>query len=140
MIRPIMTKEFFLKRPSGEADANDTADAAIARDLVDTLEAHRATCVGMAANMIGERKRIIAVVDEDGSSLVMFNPELVECSGPYTAEEGCLSLPGTREAARYERIVVSYVDMDGRACERAFSGRVAQAIQHEIDHCNGTLI
>ena len=140
VIRPIMTKKFFLKQPSAEADASNAADAAIARDLAETLEASRATCVGMAANMIGERKRIIAVVDERESILVMFNPEIVSCSGPYVAEEGCLSLAGTREASRYETITVSYDDETLRHFEREFSGRVAQAIQHEIDHCNGVLI
>ena len=137
MIRPIMTKKFFLRQPS---EAASGADVAIARDLADTLEAHRATCVGMAANMIGERKRIIAVVDEDDSILVMMNPELVHWSQPYRAEEGCLSLPGVREAERFECILVSYQDTLMRECQAEFSGRVAQAIQHEIDHCNGVLI
>ena len=137
MIRPIMTKKFFLRQPSVEASADDIS---IARDLADTLEAHRSGCVGMAANMIGERKRIIAVVDEDGSILVMLNPEIVRQSGPYTATEGCLSLTGVREATRYEHILVSYVDELMRSCESEFVGRVAQAIQHEIDHCNGVLI
>ncbi len=137
MIRPIMTKRFFLRQPSEPASA---ADASVVRDLVDTLEAHRATCVGMAANMIGERKRIIAVVDADGSILVMLNPELVQGSGPYHTEEGCLSLAGTRETERFERILVSYNDELMRSCEGRFTGRVAQAIQHEIDHCNGIVI
>ena len=137
MIRPIMTRQFFLKQQSAEANAGDIE---IARDLEDTLEAHKATCAGMAANMIGERKRIIAVVDEDGSVLIMFNPELVHWSDPYTAHEGCLSLPGTREATRYKRILVSYEDSLMRSCQRKFEGHVAQAIQHEIDHCNGVLI
>ena len=137
MIRPIMTKKFFLKQPGVEANGSDIA---IARDLADTLEAHRPTCVGMAANMIGERKRIIAVVDEDGSILVMLNPQVTHWSGPYTVREGCLSLPGEREATRYDSILVSYEDSLMRSCERKFKGRVAQAIQHEIDHCNGVLI
>ena len=137
MIRPIMTRQFFLKQQSAEANAGDIE---IARDLEDTLEAHKATCAGMAANMIGERKRIIAVVDEDGSVLIMFNPELVHWSGPYTAREGCLSLPGTRETTRYKRILVSYEDSLMRSCQHEFEGHVAQAIQHEIDHCNGVLI
>ena len=132
-----MTKRFFLKQPSVEAGAGD---AAIARDLADTLEAHRAGCVGMAANMIGERKRIIAVIDEDGSVLVMFNPRIVRKSGPYTAEEGCLSLPGTCEAERFDRITVDYQDELMRECQREFEGHVAQAVQHEIDHCDGVLI
>ena len=137
MIRKIMTKQFFLRQPSEPASG---ADARIARDLADTLEAHRAECVGMAANMIGERKRIIAVVDDDGSVLVMLNPEIVSWRGPYDAREGCLSLSGVRDARRYERIKVSYEDILMRSCQREFSGRVAQAVQHEIDHCNGVLI
>ena len=137
MIRPIMTKRFFLSRPSEPATADD---AAIARDLADTLEAHRAGCVGMAANMIGERRRIIAIIDKDDSVLVMLNPVIVDRSGPYAAEEGCLSLPGTRETMRYERITVSWQDVEMQARRRAFTGRVAQAIQHEVDHCDGVLI
>ena len=137
MIKPIMTKQFFLRQPSEEATG---ADAQIARDLADTLEANRATCVGMAANMIGERKRIIAVIDDDGSVLVMLNPRLIHWSGPYETEEGCLSLPGTRPASRFERVTVGYDDELLRPCTVERSGRVAQAIQHEIDHCNGVLI
>ncbi len=140
MIKPIMTSEFFLRMPSEPADANNVRDAEIARDLADTLEANRATCVGMAANMIGERKRIIAVVDDKGAILVMFNPEIMQKVGPYQAQEGCLSLPGMREATRYKRITVAYQDAQMRSLERKFDGRVAQAIQHEIDHCNGVVI
>lgn len=137
MIKPIMTKRFFLRQPSEPATADDIA---VAQDLIDTLEAHRATCVGMAANMIGVRKRIIAVVDENGSILVMLNPTILDKSGPYPAEEGCLSLPGTRATTRYERITVSWEDASLRTHQRTFTSRVAQAIQHEIDHCNGVLI
>ena len=132
-----MTKKFFLRQPSEAAGVDDLQ---VAHDLADTLEAHRGGCVGMAANMIGERKRIIAVLDEGGSVLVMFNPEIVHKSGPYAASEGCLSLPGEREAQRFERITVSFADERMRSHERSFSGRVAQAIQHEIDHCDGVLI
>lgn len=132
-----MTKQFFLRRPSEDAAATD---AQIARDLAETLEAHRATCVGMAANMIGERKRIIAVVDDDGSILVMLNPRITGKDDPYDTEEGCLSLEGMRPARRFGRITVEYEDelLQRHAIDRA--GRVAQAIQHEIDHCNGVLI
>ncbi|MCR4871553.1 MAG: peptide deformylase [Atopobiaceae bacterium] len=137
MIKPIMTQTFLLKRPSTAADAGDLE---IARDLADTLEAHRATCAGMAANMIGQLKRIIAVVDDDGSILVMLNPEIVRASGSYTTSEGCLSLPGVRETTRFQRIAVRYDDTSMRSCERTFKGFVAQAVQHEIDHCNGVLI
>ena len=132
-----MTKRFFLRQPGEPATA---ADAQVVRDLVDTLEAHRATCAGMAANMIGERKRIIAVVDDDGSVLVMLNPRLARWGGPYDAEEGCLSLPGARPARRYERVMVDYEDELMRPCAVERTGRVAQAIQHEIDHCDGVLI
>ena len=137
MIKPIMTSTFFLRQPSVEAGADDLQ---VAYDLADTLEAHRATCAGMAANMIGERKRIIAVMDERDAVLVMLNPTIVRKSGEYTAEEGCLSLQGVREAVRYRKIHVVYQDLDLRSCERGFEGRVAQAVQHEIDHCNGVLI
>lgn len=132
-----MEKRFFLKQPGVEATA---ADAPIARDLAETLEAHRATCVGMAANMIGERKRIIAVMDEASDVLVMLNPEIVSCEGPYLAMEGCLSLPGQREATRYESVTVAFQDESMQRIQRSFEGRVAQAVQHEIDHCNGILI
>ena len=137
MIKPIMTKRFFLHQPSEPATADDLA---VAQDLVDTLEAHRTTCVGMAANMIGVRKRIIAIVDENGSILVMLNPTILDKGGPYPTEEGCLSLPGTRETTRYERITISWEDTSLRAHQRSFTGRVAQAIQHEVDHCDGVLI
>ncbi len=132
-----MTNQFFLGLPSEDAGA---ADAAIVRDLVDTLEAQRATCVGMAANMIGERKRIIAVVDDDGFILVMLNPHLIRWSDPYDTEEGCLSLDGMRPTSRYDRVTVGYEDELMRSCMVERSGRVAQAIQHEIDHCNGVII
>ena len=137
MIRPIMTKKFFLRQPSEPATADDIA---IARDLVDTLEAHRDGCVGMAANMIGERKRIIVVLDADGSTLPMLNPRVAHAEGEYRTQEGCLSLDGMREAVRFERIDVEYDDFDLQPCSATFSGRVAQAIQHEIDHCDGVLI
>ena len=137
MIRPIMTKKFFLRQPSEPATADDIA---IARDLVDTLEAHRDGCVGMAANMIGERKRIIVVLDADGSALPMLNPRVAHAEGEYRTQEGCLSLDGMREAVRFERIDVEYDDFDLQPCSATFSGRVAQAIQHEIDHCDGVLI
>ena len=137
MIRPIMTKKFFLRQPSEQATADDLA---IALDLIDTLEAHRDGCVGMAANMIGERKRIIAVLDEDGSVLPMLNPRIMHAEGEYRAQEGCLSLEGRRGAARFERSDVEYEDLDLQPHSASFSGRVAQAVQHEIDHCEGVLI
>ena len=137
MIRPIMTKKFFLRQPSEPASPDD---AQVVRDLVDTLEAHRATCVGMAANMIGERKRIIAVIDDDGSVLVMLNPRLVSCTDPYDTEEGCLSLPGIRKTKRFQKIKVQYQNAAFQTRIKTFTGWTAQIIQHEIDHCDGILI
>lgn len=137
MIRPIMTKKFFLRQPSAPATADD---AQVVRDLADTLAVHMDGCAGMAANMIGERKRIIAVVDEKGQIIVMLNPQITSAQGEYQAEEGCLSLSGMREARRFERIEVSWQDELMRPRSGAFTGRVAQAIQHEIDHCNGVII
>ena len=132
-----MTKRFFLRQPSEAAMA---ADVPVARDLADTLEAHLDGCVGMAANMIGQRKRIIAVVDEGESVLVMLNPEIIWAEGEYLAEEGCLSLSGMREAKRFRHIRVRWQDESMEWHEADFANRVAQAIQHEIDHCNGVVI
>ena len=98
-----MTNEFFLSCPSDEATS---ADGDIARDLVDTLRAHEDECVGMAANMVGQRKRIIVFYD-DGETVVMFNPEITSCDGPYLTREGCLSLEGTRPVRRFSSIEVS---------------------------------
>jgi len=132
-----MAKRFFLRQSSAEATV---ADVQVAHDLKDTLQAHRATCVGMAANMIGERKRIIAVVGDEEEIIVMLNPEIVSTEGAYDAEEGCLSLSGTRETRRFQRIVARWQDESMVWHEGAFEGRAAQAIQHEVDHCNGVLI
>lgn len=137
MIRPIMTRRFFLRQPSEQAGADDLA---IAQDLVDTLEANRERCIGLAANMIGQLKRIIAVRDEHGGVLVMLNPVVTRAQRPYEALEGCLSLEGSRTTTRYERITVAYDDLALHPCQKSFRGRVAQTIQHEIDHCNGVLI
>lgn len=136
MIRPIMTNEFFLSQPS---DLASTADEAVCDDLLDTLEFHRDRCVGMAANMIGVRKRII-VFDDSGKQRMMLNPEIVESEGEYEAEEGCLSLEGVRRTRRYQRITVLYRDRDFVEHKERFAGFTAQIIQHEIDHCNGILV
>ena len=136
MIRPINKDRFFLAQKSAPATA---ADLAVAQDLMDTLKAHRETCVGMAANMIGVAKRIIAFVDGDEYRL-MLNPELVQQSGPFEAEEGCLSLTGTRKTTRYQRIRVRYQNEQMQFRQKNFSGWTAQIIQHEIDHCNGIVI
>ena len=136
MIRPIMKDPLFLAAPSERATR---ADRQIALDLLDTLRAHLGGCVGMAANMIGERRRIIAV-HTDAGEIVMINPVITRRSGAYQAQEGCLSLPGVRSATRYETIEVRYQDLNFRPCRRTVTGFAAQIIQHEIDHCDGVLI
>ena len=136
MVREIMKDEVFLAEASEKATAEDTE---IARDLLETLEAHKAGCVGMAANMIGVRKRIIAF-DNEGSYMVMFNPEIVKKSGAYEAEEGCLSLTGTRKTRRWQSIKVQYQNEKMQIRLKTFTGCTAQIIQHEIDHCNGIII
>lgn len=136
MIRPIMRNELVLQQPSTAATE---ADLPIAQDLLDTLAAHRHSCVGMAANMIGEVKRIIAF-DNEGAYLAMLNPEIVSRAGAYETEEGCLSLAGTRPTTRYRTIKVSYQDLAMKPRVKTFTGFTAQIIQHGIDHCNGVLI
>lgn len=136
MVREIMKDEAFLAEASEKAT---TEDAEIARDLLETLEAHKAGCVGMAANMIGVRRRIIAF-DNEGSYMVMFNPEIVKKSGAYEAEEGCLSLTGTRKTRRWQSIKVQYQNEKMQIRLKTFTGWTAQIIQHEIDHCNGIII
>lgn len=136
MIRPIMKDVFFLSQPGEEATK---ADAQVITDLIDTLNAHLDGCVGMAANMIGVRKRII-VVRMGPISMPMVNPVIVSKSGAYEAEEGCLSLTGVRKCTRYRDIEVSYQDASFLPRRQKYSGWVAQIIQHEIDHCNGVII
>ena len=136
MIQPVMHDPIFLAQRSIPATKDDLS---VAQDLLDTLMAHRDGCVGMAANMIGELKRIIAFEDE-GKYTVMFNPEIIRCSEPYEAEEGCLSLPGVRKAKRYKSIKVQYQNSEFQTRFKTYTGWTAQIIQHEIDHCNGILI
>ena len=136
MVRPIMKDQLFLSMKSSAADEQDLE---IARDLLDTLSANAEGCVGMAANMIGVAKRIIAF-DNEGTYMVMFNPEIIKSSGPYTTEEGCLSLPGRRSTKRYRSIKVRYQNEAFQTRVKTFTGWTAQIIQHEIDHCNGILI
>lgn len=136
MIREIVKDPFFLGQKSETATKNDLS---VAKDLTDTLNHNRESCVGMAANMIGVKKRIIAF-DNLGIITVMFNPVITEKSGEYAAEEGCLSLAGTRKALRYENITVKYQDINFNSRISKYSGWTAQIIQHEIDHCNGILI
>ena len=137
MVRELIHDPLFLARKSTQATREDLP---IARDLLDTLEAHRETCVGMAANMIGQTKRIIAVND-NGKPLLMLNPEILKTSGEYDTEEGCLSLlGGPRKTKRYEKIKVRYETMDFQVRIKTYTGWTAQIIQHEVDHCNGILI
>ena len=136
MVREICRDSFFLARKSEPATADDLG---VAQDLLDTLAAHREGCVGMAANMIGVGKRIIAF-ESDGAYMVMFNPVIVKQSGPYEAEEGCLSLAGVRKTKRFRTIKVQWQNEKFQSRIRTFSGFTAQIIQHEIDHCEGILI
>ena len=136
MVQPIMKDPMFLAQkslPAGEEDLQT------ALDLVETLEAHQDGCVGMAANMIGVLKRIIAF-DNDGEYMVMFNPEIIKYSDAYETEEGCLSLPGKRKTKRYRSIKVKYQNLQLQTRIKTFTGWTAQIIQHEIDHCSGILI
>ena len=136
MIRDIIKDETFLEQKAEPAIQDDLS---VAQDLLDTLTAHKDGCVGMAANMIGVNKRIIAF-DNEGSYMVMFNPEIIKKSGPYEAEEGCLSLTGTRKAKRWKSIKVQYQNEKFQTRFKTFTGWTAQIIQHEIDHCEGILI
>ena len=136
MIKPIVRDAFFLNRKSEEATK---ADLTVAQDLEDTLRANRERCVGMAANMIGYRKRII-IVATGFADIVMINPVITDRSGAYETEEGCLSLPGVRKTTRYERITVKYLDKKFAEHTQSFSGYIAQIIQHECDHLEGILI
>ena len=136
MIRDICKDEAFLAQRAEPAAAEDRP---IAADLLETLEHHKDRCVGMAANMIGVNKRIIAF-DDEGVYRVLFNPEIVKKSGPYEAEEGCLSLTGTRKTKRWKSIKVKYQDEQFRERFKTWTGWSAQIIQHEIDHCEGIII
>ncbi len=136
MVREIMRDEAFL---SQKAEPATLEDLPVAQDLLDTLTAHKDGCVGMAANMIGVCKRII-VFDNEGTYMVMFNPEIIKKSSPYEAEEGCLSLSGTRKAKRWQSIKVQYQNEQFQTRFKTFTGWTAQIIQHEIDHCEGVLI
>ena len=136
MIRPIMHDPLFLAKKSAVATE---ADRQVITDLLDTLHVSLDRCVGMAANMIGERKRII-VFCNGPMQMVMVNPEMIAKSGEYEAEEGCLSLTGLRKTKRYRKITVKYQDQTFRQLTGTFEGFTAQIIQHEIDHCNGILI
>ena len=137
MVREIVHDPILLGAKS-EAATKD--DLQVAQDLLDTLVANKETCVGMAANMIGVRKRII-VFDNEGAYMTMFNPEIIKMSGPYDTEEGCLSLlDGPRPCKRYQTIKVRWQNEQFQTRIKTFTGWPGQIIQHEIDHCNGVLI
>ena len=125
---------------AGKSEAATAEDLQVAKDLLDTLVANKDACVGMAANMIGIRKRII-VFDNKGVYMTMLNPEILKMSGPYDTEEGCLSLlGGPRPCKRYQTIKVRWQNEKFQTRIQTFTGWPAQIIQHEIDHCNGILI
>ena len=137
MVKELVHDPIFLARKSELATKEDLQAA---QDLLDTLSAYKETCVGMAANMIGVCRRIIAF-DNDGTYMLMLNPEIVKQSEAYETEESCLSLlGGPRKAKRYQKIKVQYQTMDFQIRMKTFTGWTAQIIQHEIDHCNGVLI
>ena len=136
MIRLIVHDPLFLAVKSDQATE---ADSPVVTDLLDTLRANLDRCVGMAANMIGVRKRII-VFCSGPLQMIMINPQITAKSGEYEAEEGCLSLEGTRKTKRYRKITVRYQDQLFRQRVGTFEGFTAQIIQHEIDHCDGVLI
>lgn len=137
MVKELMHDPIFLSLKSEVATKEDLQ---VAEDLLDTLTAHKDGCVGIAANMIGVRKRIIAF-DNEGTYMVMFNPEIVKKSEPYETEEGCLSLlGGPRKCKRYKSIKVQWQTTEMQTRIKTFTGFPAQIIQHEVDHCDGILI
>jgi len=136
MVQNIVRDPVFLAQKSLPATPEDLY---LEQDLLDTLQANRDGCVGMAANMIGVLKRVI-IFDDQGTDVVMFNPEIIKCTQPYEAEEGCLSLSGVRKAKRYRSIKVQYQNSQFQTRFKTYTGWTAQIIQHEIDHCNGILI
>ncbi len=136
MVKSIMKDTFFLNQKSELATE---ADLQVVQDLLDTLKANEAGCVGLAANMIGVKKRIIAI-NMNGINVPMINPVMINKSDQYDTEEGCLSLAGVRKTTRYEEIEVTFLDVNFKKKTKKYSGWVAQIIQHEIDHCNGIII
>ena len=136
MIKKIIKDEFFLKQKSKECTKEDTY---IAQELLETIQAYKDQCVGMAANMIGYQKTMMVVLDED-DYLILINPVILKTSNKiYIAEEGCLSLQGVRKTQRYESIKVSYLDINFKKKIKTFKGYTAQIIQHELDHFDGVL-
>ena len=141
MVKEVVHDPIFL---GVKSEAATKEDLQVAQDLLDTLIANKDGCVGMAANMIGVRKRIIAFLDESGrvpTYTLMLNPEIIKKSGPYDTEEGCLSLlGGPRKCKRYQTIKVQWQTTEFQTRIKTFTGWSAQIIQHELDHCNGILI
>ncbi len=141
MIKEVIHDPIFL---AGKSEPATKEDLQVAQDLLDTLMAHKDSCVGMAANMIGVKKRIIVFLDESGQTptyTVMLNPEIIKKDGAYNAEESCLSLlGGPRPCKRYKSIKVKYQNVELQTRIKTCTGRTAQIIQHEVDHCNGILI
>ena len=141
MIKNLVHDPIFL---AGKSEAATKEDLQIAQDLIDTLITHRDSCAGMAANMIGVKKRIIAFLDESGRTptyTVMLNPEIIKKDGAYNTEEGCLSLlGGPRPCKRYKSIKIKYQTLELQTRIKTYTGWTAQIIQHEVDHCNGVLI
>lgn len=136
MIRPIVRDELFLKQKSEPAAGKDLS---VITDLIDTFKANEKNCVGMAANMIGVKKRIIVI--RIGIAVIpMVNPVIIKQEDPYETEESCLSLTGVRRTRRYGTIEVEYEDQEFRKRKQIFKGFTAQIIQHEVDHCNGIII
>lgn len=136
MIREICKDVIFLAQKAEPATPDDLS---VAADLLETLAHHKDGCVGMAANMIGVNKRIIAF-DNEGTYMVMFNPEILRKTGPYETEEGCLSLTGVRPVKRWKTIKVQWQNEKFQQRIKNFTGWTAEIIQHEIDHCEGILI
>jgi len=141
MVKELMHDPIFL---AGKSVIAEKEDLQTAQDLLDTLTAHKESCVGMAANMIGVKKRIIAFLDESGrvpAYTVMLNPEILKKDGAYDTEEGCLSLLGDpRPCKRYKSIKVKYQTTEMQTRIKTYTGWTAQIIQHEVDHCDGILI
>ena len=137
MVREVVHDPILL---AGKSEPATPEDLQVARDLLDTLAANKEACVGMAANMIGVYKRII-VFDNEGTYMLMFNPEILKKDKPYETREGCLSLLGDpRPCMRYETIKVKWQNEKFQTRIKTFTGWTAQIIQHEIDHCEGILI
>ncbi len=136
MIKPIIHDQNILTKVSTPAQLSDVK---IAQDLLDTLQAHQKSCVGLAANMVGIHKRIIAITIGP-ARVAMLNPEIIDHQQPYQAQEGCLSLNGQRTTTRYQTITVQFTDIQGHHQQITLNGFPAQIAQHEIDHCNGILI